>query len=173
MSSRLSRLLHHTPNLVLSLFLIAMGLFGMGLAFSAAIRTEAITFILEQRWALFFVGLTLLLSGIILVGYVEKTSRRRYASIKTGQRACLLDESFIEQYLETYWKNLFPAQDIAYNLTIKKNKIKITAEFPALPPDEQKSFLEKQRHELRDLFGRLLGYPHDIILAASFKTNND
>lgn len=169
MNFKFQRFFYHTSNLVLSVFLFVAGLLAVGLAWSPSIRTDAITFILEQRWALFAIGFFLLLIGVTLIAYVIKDSRRRYTYIKTGQNSCLLDESFIEQYLEVYWGHLFPSQDISYDLNIKKNQIKIHAYFPTLPEEEQKRFLEKQRRELSNIFGRLLGYPHDIILGASFK----
>lgn len=168
MNFKFHRFFYHTSSLVLSLFLLLMGMLAIGLSWSAFIRTEAITLILEQRWPFFAFGLFLLAVGVILIAYVIKDSRRRYTYVKTGKDACVLDESFIEQYLDVYWKHLFPAQDISYDLNIKKNKIKIYAHFPAMPPEEQKRFLDKQRRELSNIFGRLLGYPHDIILGASF-----
>lgn len=164
-----SRFFYHMSSLVLSVFLLVIGVLAMGLAWSAAVRTEAITFILEQRWSLFAIGLILLIAGVTLIAYVLKDSRRRYVYVKTGPNACVLDESFIKQYLDVYWKQLFPTQDISYDLNIKKNKIKIYAHFPPLPMDEQKRFVDKQRRELSNIFSRILGYPHDITLGASFK----
>jgi hypothetical protein len=166
-----SRFFYHMPSLVLSVFLLVTGVLALGLAWSPVVRTETITFILEQRWALFSIALILLIGGVTLIAYVIKESRRRYLYVTTGQNACLLDESFIEQYLNVYWKQLFPTQDISYELNIKKNKIKIYAHFPPFPLDEQKRFLEKQRRELSNIFSRLIGYPHDIILGASFKSD--
>lgn len=169
MNFNFSRFFQHTSDVVLSLFLLTLGSLFTGLAWSALIRTEAITFILERRWTIFSIGVILLLAGILLIAYVMKNSKRRYTYIIAGKNACVLDEKFIQQYLELYWENSFPSRDIVYDLNIKKNKIQIFANFPPLPLEEQKRFLEKQKRELSNIFGRLLGYPHDIILAASFK----
>ncbi len=42
------------------------------------------------------------------------------------------------------------------------------ADLPALPLPEQKQFLEKVKHDFSDLFGRVLGYPHDVSLDCKF-----
>lgn len=172
MNFKFNRFFQHTSNLVLSLFLLGLGAFGTTLAWSARIRSEVISAILEQKWMIFSVSVVFILAGLILLAYVFKNSKRRYIYIETGKNSCFLDETFIQQYLDTYWENLFPTHDISYDLNIKKNKIQIYARFPSLPPEEQKRFLDKQKRELSHIFGRLLGYPHQVILAASFNQKN-
>jgi len=163
-----NRFFQNTPSLVLSLLLITLGTIGVGLAWSAYIRTEAIMLILIGKWGIFLTAVVMLLGGLLLLAYVLKDSRRRYTYIEAGKSSCVLDETFIQQYLDLYWENLFPSQDISYELNIKKNKIRILANFPSLPAEEQKRFLDKQKRELSHIFGRILGYPHKVILGASF-----
>lgn len=169
MSFKLSRFFQHMPNIIISLILLVAGWLGIGLAWWPTLRTAAISFLLEERWTIFFISLIFILIGILVFAYVLKDSKRRYTQIKVGDNECYLDEAFIQQYLDTYWKNVFPTQNISYDLCIKKDKIRIFAHFPALPANEQKRFLEKQQRELGNIFGRLLGYPHAINLAANFK----
>lgn len=89
--------------------------------------------------------------------------------IRTGLFSVTVDEKMIYQYIELYWQKLFPYNQVPFNLSFKKHELEIIAELPSLPLIEQKNLLEKIKLDFSDMFGRLLGYPHDVHLIASFK----
>ena len=52
---------------------------------------------------------------------------------------------------------------------MKKDSIKIIADLPAVPYDEQKYLLERMEKDVQDLFRDTLGYREEIELAVSFQ----
>ncbi len=108
--------------------------------------------------------------GLSLVTYSILSTKRRYVYVKTGNKSVTLDENVIQHYLDTYWIEEFPNSQIPSTFKVKKNTIQILADFPFLPQQEHHAFLEKIKTDFSDIFGRILGYPHEIQLIASFQS---
>ena len=134
---------------------------------SAAIRTAFIQFILEDALALSLFGFGFILIGLAMVTHILQNSKRRYYYVRSDQ-SVLVNETALEEYVNAYWKQLFPGRDIPSRLTLKKNKIQITAALPDLPFDQQKQLMEKIKNDLDDHFKQLLGPQSEFSLMASF-----
>lgn len=168
MSSKIGYFFYVSIHFVLGAFFLLTGLFSLILPWSSFLQNKTIQFILSQTLIFFLFGLGLTLIGVSILTYASLRSKRRYVSIRSGKQAISIDEELIQNYLENYWKEHFPKNHIPSYLTIKKNSLEIVADLPAIPQIEQKIFLEKVQQDFNELFGQVLGYPHDVHLTVSF-----
>ncbi len=171
MSSKVSRFFYLSISFILGIFFLLGGTYATALSWSSFLRLKAIYFILENTLILSLFGLGLALIGFSILIYAIVNSRRRYISICISKHAVTIDETLIQQYLETYWKEHFPTHSVSSRLSIKKNALQIVVDLPFIPKDEQEKFLNHIHQDFMDIFGRLLGYPHKIYLTASFQTD--
>ena len=108
------------------------------------------------------------LIGLSIVIYSVLSTRHRSVMIRTGTLAVAVDEAVVRQYLELYWQEQFPETHITCRIKLKKHALQISADLPSLPPEEQRIFLEKVKNDFRELFGVLIGYPHEVHFIANF-----
>lgn len=156
---------------IIALFFIMIGLLGMMVQASHNIRSEVVSFILEDTLFLSLFGMASILIGIALVFYLTTGLKKRYVKIKSSNNnAFYLDESLFQDYMKNYWKQLFPSQDIPNHVILKKNKVLITADLPYVPDSQQKALLTRIDRDLKDLFTRFLGYRQEYVVSISFQT---
>jgi hypothetical protein len=170
MNSKIGRFFYLLSSFILGAFFFLGGAYSLTLPWSSSLQNKTIDLILNHNLIFSLFGLGLILIGSSILTYAVLSSRRRYAYVRTGSHSVAVDKDLIQNYLETYWKEHFPDHSISSFITIKKNTIYIIADLPSVPAPEQKVFLDQVQHDFSDIFGRLLGYPHDVHLAASFRT---
>ena len=170
MNFKLGRFFHLAISFIIGSFFFIIGAFSIILPWSSFLQTVSTQFILENSLILSLFGIGFAVIGLSIVIYALLNTRHHYVDIKIGPNAIALDENVIHQYLETYWQEHFPKTHIPFNLTFKKHSLQIIVDLPSLPLSEQKEFLEHVKHDFTDLFGRLLGYPYDVDLIASFES---
>lgn len=127
-----------------------------------------LSFILQNSLLLFLFGLGVFIIGTALVIQIILSARTHYIVIRSGKNGVHIGEDVIESYLNSYWKELFPGREIPTRLLIKKRKIKVFADLPFIPEEDQKSLLEKVEEDLSKLFRDILGYPNELDLLISF-----
>jgi len=149
-----------------------LGLVAVLLPWSPLVRADIIQFILEDSIAIFLFGFVFIVVGLAIVISILLSTRRSYYRLKGGVQSVLIDEHVIQDYLDTYWKELFPKTTIPNRLQIKKNKIYLSADLPYIPQEEQKVVLERIRNDLTDIFSSFLGYQEPFHLAASFQSEH-
>jgi hypothetical protein len=169
MNFKMSRFFSLVISFIIGSFFFIFGAFSILLPWSSFLQTVTTQFILENTLILSLFGLGFALIGLSLVIYTILQTRHRYVQIRTGTLRVILDENVIRQYLENYWQEQFPKQHVPFNLSVKKRSLQILADLPYLPLEEQKILLEQIKQDFSDLFGRVLGYPHDVHLIASFQ----
>src|SRR5262249_26201196 len=138
-----SRLFYSLISLAVALFFLLLGIISLMLPWSPSARSELILFILEHSQTIALLGLGWILIGLSIVVYTLLSARHHYLYLRSGPRSIKIDESIIHSYLETYWKKLFPHAEIPHRVTLKRNKIHVTADLPYVPANEQKAFLAK------------------------------
>lgn len=143
------------------------------LPWSPVAQTDLIFFILEDSVAIFLFGFAFLAIGIAIITQVILHSRKNYYHLQSGPRSISVDETVISDYINSYWKDLFPKTYIPSRLNFKKNKIHITADLPYIPQSEQKELLERIKNELDERFTNLLGYRDTFYLSASFQSKKN
>lgn len=168
MFNSLVNFFYYLISFFIGLFFLMLGIICIILPWSPSIRTGIIEFILENSTAISLFGFGFLVIGIMLMVNLYLSSKRHYYYIRVGRRSISIDEEIIRQYLQTYWKQLFPYEEIPTRLVMKKNRIKVVAELPHIPLGEQKLFVERVQDDIQDIFSRSLGYPHDFLLSLSF-----
>lgn len=164
-----SNLFYSLINLAIAIFFLMLGLVAILLPWSPMVRTDLIQFILEDSIAIFLFGFVFLIVGLAIVIYTLLSTRRSYYRLKGGPQSVQIDEQVIQDYLDSYWKQLFPQTIVPNRLQIKKNKIHLIADLPYVPPSEQRNVLDRINNDLTDLFGSFLGYREPFYLSASFQ----
>lgn len=154
---------------IIALFFILLGTLTLLLPWSERIQGLAIHFIHENQWSWNLFGLGLLTIGFGLAIYLWITSRRRYHTFKIGLNEVIISDHVIDDYLRTYFAKLFPTQEVPYRFTVKKNKLKVVADFPFLPIEDQKELLNKVSHDLTEILRDFLGYRKTFELSISFE----
>lgn len=169
MNFRLNRFFNLAISFIIGGFFFIFGAFGIFLPWSTYLQSVITQFILHNTLIISLFGLGFVLSGLSLIIHTLLKTRYRYMQIRTGHFSVALDEKIIYQYIDLYWQKIFPYTQVSFELTLKKNELEIVAELPSLPLIEQKNLLEQIKLDFSDMFGRILGYPHDVHLIASFK----
>lgn len=170
MSFKLGRFFSLLISYITGSFFLVIGAFSMILPWSPFLQQETSRFLTEQTLILSLFGMGFALIGLSLVIYSILSTRHHCVIVRTGTLAVAVDEAVIHQYLEAYWEEQFPQSHISCQVKFKKHALQISADLPSLPPEEQRIFLEKVKHDFRELFGGLIGYPHDVHFIANFQS---
>lgn len=173
MSFRLSYFIVLAASLVIGAFFCFIGSYIFILPWSASLQEKAMQFVLEKTFIPMLYGLGFILAGIFLIFFTLWQLRHRFVQVRIGTLAITLDENVIRKYLDSYWKEYFPSENIFYTISFKKKALEITAELPPLPYLEQKHILEQIKDDFSDLFSRILGYPYDVHLFANFRIRKE
>ncbi|MBA3957498.1 MAG: hypothetical protein H0X51_03765 [Parachlamydiaceae bacterium] len=169
----LYNLLNYFANFLVAAFFVLLGGIAILLPWSITMRTELVSLILENSIAISLIGFVVLLVGIAMLISLWMSTKKRYYYLRVSNKLVAVDEALIQTYVEAYWRQLFPVEEVPSRLVLKRNKIKIVANLPYKAPEERKLFLEKVQADLQDIFRRILGYSQDFSLAISFQPKKD
>lgn len=169
MSFKLGRFFYLIISFITGSFFFIIGGFSIILPWSPYLQRETTRLITENTLILSLFGMGFTLIGLSIVIYTILATRHHYVIVRTGNLSVAVDEAVVQQYLDTYWQEQFPESHISFHIKFKKHALQVTADLPALPLEEQRIFLEKVKHDFSNIFGRLIGYPHDVHLVANFE----
>lgn len=166
-------MIYHTFFRIISIIIAAsfllLGIVGMLMPWIAIIRTEIIRFILEDSITIFLFGFALFIAGLLILINILLNTRRRYYFIRGGKKSIVLDEAVINGYLNTYWKELFPQEEIPHRTIIKNNRLYLFVDLPFIPESQQKTFTQRIQQDVEELLDTNLGYSHSFYMTVSFK----
>lgn len=164
-----SNFLYYLVTLIIAAFFILLGILGIMLPWSTHIRDDFIEFILINGTTISLLGFASVVIGSTMLFQLWIGMRRHYYYIRVGGRSVAVDEAIIQHYIDAYWKQVFPNEEIPSRLVLKKNKIKIVADLPKMDTTARKELLQRIQEEIQEILVRVLGYPHEFILSLSFK----
>jgi uncharacterized protein YceK len=168
MSFKVSHYLTFIFNIATGLFLALLGILALLLIWIPGIREGVNQFVIENSIAIFFIALTLITIGCASIAGIVYGTRKHYYSIKGGIHPKTVNDTVFHDYLTSYWKKIFPKYDVPCSVTIKNNKVHITADLPYIPREKQKSLVEQMEQDITDIFTRYLGYPAEYRFNVSF-----
>lgn len=160
-------------SFIISIFFILLGVVGVLLPWSSDMRTRITQLLLEESWLVFLFGLGFIIIGTAIVTNLILSTKRRYYEIRSNHLVTKIDESLFQDYLSTYWKQLFPACEIPNQIILKNNKIHVAADLPYIPLEQQKTLLERIERDLNDIFNRILGMRYEYVISISFQSEPD
>lgn len=156
---------------IIGLFFVMVGLLGFSIQASTSIRTEVVSFIFEDTVFISLFGILSLLMGIaIIFSFITSFKKRSFKIKSKNNNTFALDESLFQDYIKNYWRQLFPKHDIPSQVTLKKNKVLISADLPYVPDSQQKALLGRIDRDLKDLLTRVIGYPREYVVSISFQS---
>lgn len=156
-------------SFIIAIFFVLIGIVSIMMLFSPAIRNDLVQFILENPVMIFLFGFCFLVTGIALLAYIWITAQKKHYTIKSKNHSIWVSEDVFQEYLNSYWKQLFPNHDIPNQVLFQKNKIHITADLPFVPIPEQKSIIQRIEQDLSELFNRYIGYRKEYLLSITFQ----
>lgn len=165
----LNRLFYSLISLVIAIFFLMLGVVSLMLPWSPSAQADLIELIQKDSMNLAFFGFGFILIGLSIVINIALSARHHYYQVKSGPYSVQVDEAIIQDYLDSYWRQLFPRSEVPNRFMIKRNKIHITADLPYVPPSEQKALLKQSSDELAQLLESFLGYRKPVSLSASFQ----
>lgn len=161
--------LYSLSSLLIALFFVLLGVVSVMLPWFPMVRNELIRFILEDSLLIFFFGFAFIVIGAAIIANIVLNAKRHYYHVRSGPKSIAIDETIIQQYLDSYWKQLFPQVHVPNKLTLKNNKIYLIADLPYIPQEQQQDVLERIKNDLADIFTTTFGYKEQFYLTASFQ----
>jgi hypothetical protein len=165
----MKNILYSLISLVVALFFILLGVIAALLPWSVAVRSDLISLILEGSMTLFFFGCGFILIGCAIVLNIFISGRRSYYELKGGESGVLIDENILQDYVQNYWKQIFPKSEVPTKLSVKRNRMHITADLPYVPKSQRDVVLEQIKHDLEEIFSKYVGYNNSFSLSISFQ----
>lgn len=155
-------------GVIFALFFLLLGIIGIILPWSPVVRTEVVDFLLSNTVILMLFGFSFFVIGIGALFQVLHGMKRSYTTFKEGHTRVDVSEEVIQDYLLTYFHDLFPYTEVPCQILFNKKKIQIIADLPFVAHAKQKELLKKIESDLSDLFRDILGYRHDLYVSISF-----
>ncbi len=160
--------LYSLISLAVAFFCLMLGAISCLVLWSPKVRTDLVQFILEDSLIIFLFGFCFFLIGATILLQVFFHMQKRHYSIRSKNNSIYISEEIFQEYLNSYWKQLFPKNEIPNEIALKKNKVHISAELPFMPIHQQKAILQRIENDLSELFNRLIGYRKEYVLSISF-----
>lgn len=159
-------------SFIVALFFILLGIIAVIVSWSQAMLENMVEIISDNSLMLSLFGIGAIIIGLAIAANIIINAKRKYYRIRSGDHSILVDETVIQQYLNAYWKEIFPDNDIPSRLALKGNKIYISVDFPHVPLGQQPLVLEKIKQDLRSKFADLIGYHNEFYLSSTFQANS-
>src|SRR5262245_47693607 len=105
-------------SLIVALFFILLGIIGILLPWSTTVRDDLIQFLINDSLAISLFCFVLMMIGLGIVIHIAMSARHSYYYIKSKGNPTWVDENIIQDYLETYWKQLFPKAHVINRLML-------------------------------------------------------
>lgn len=156
-------------SIVISIYFILLGIVCLFIPWIPKLWVKLTQLIIENKLAISLFGFIFLSVGAAILTYIITTSKQRYYRVRSGKSPIEVDEQLIQQYLDKYWKELFPDHEIPNHLQLKRNRIHLSVDLPFLPLPEQKPLLQRIESDLTELFEKVLGYRREFFISASFQ----
>lgn len=163
---------YHLLSFIIGIFFICFGIICLFIPNSESKLNELVLFIIENPWLPYLASLFFLTIGVVVFINTRLNSKKHYYKIKAGNRVTVLDEKIFEQYLDTYWKELFPKSEIPSRASIKNNKLTITADLPFIPLSQQRPLIQQIEQDLNEILIKYLGYHQEYFISINFQPEN-
>lgn len=167
------KFLYSFINCLIALFFILLGVIALILPWSPLVRSDIVQFILEDHAAISLFGFGFVAIGVGIIVSIIQYDRKRSYVIHSGHHSALVNETIAQHYLDSYWQQLFPKVQIPCRIQIKKKQIKIFAELPYVPVEEQQSLVTHIQAELDDILKRILGFREESVLHINFQSKKN
>ncbi len=154
---------------IVHLFVVFLILLFGGFCFFLSKSSEArvyLSLVIEGFSEGFFtLGVSLVTTGSLLLVGLYLLNKKSYIKYKMDSNKTLIEESIVEEYIQTYFQELFPKFDTQLEVVIHGPKnLEVIANFPNMEEKDHDRLLHRVQNELGVLLARKLGYDKDFIL---------
>ncbi len=172
MFGTLARLFYSLVSFLVATFFVILGILCLILPFSPAVQADLTTFISNNSIAIGLFGFAFLVIGVAAFCMLLSGLKQRWYYASGGSKSVAINEQIIRHYVETYWKQRYPLQEIPTRLVFGRNKIKVIADLPSVPTKERKATVQEIQQELQELFLKFLGYSKKLVVGATFRSKD-
>lgn len=165
----MSHFLNSLIKFSVGLIFILMGIMALLVPWSPQVRTSLVDWILQSSLEMWLFGIAFLLIGLYLVIFSLWHSKTRYYNIQIDNPSIQISETVVQDYLSTYWKSLFPLNEIPCSVEMRKRKIAILADLPFIPLDDRPDLIQQIQNDLSEIFREHLGYEQGLDIKVSFQ----
>lgn len=168
---RLGNLLFSAIHLFVVFFIFILGVMSLLVPFSPGLRFSMTYLLAEQSSIFLWIGSFSVSLGTLFFIGLWRLNKKRYLQIKMQHNQTIIEEAIIKEYVQSYWKEMFPSIEPAFDIVIHPHqKLElITQNFPSLEEEQKESLFERVQSELGVLLARHLGYEKDFFLTISEK----
>lgn len=161
---RTSNVLFSAVHLIVSLFVVSVGVFLMALSYAPNFQELIHRIMSENRLFFFYMGGGVSAMGVILLIGFYCMHRKSYYTLLMTPNKVFIEENILKEYVKEYWKNIFPgAVDDLEVVVSRDQKIEIITRCPS-KREEGKELFERIENELGVLLARKLGYDKEFTL---------
>lgn len=154
--------------LAVASFFLVLGAIGLSLPWSAGLQLTLLHFF-TSNWIVFsLMNLSLVVIGLSVLALLFSGIQRKTFHIRFGKKGLSIHRDVVQNYLETYWKRIFPHHEVPFRFVIKRQIIQIYADLPYTPENQQEVLMEKIQQDCNEIFFNVIGYQNDIDLSLSF-----
>ena len=162
---RTGHLLFSAVHLFMVLLIFAFGVFFLLLESSDSLRLGLEQLLVNNGRIFVKIGIVFLSVGCLLLIGLYRLNKQPYLTLKISGSKVLIDEAIIRDYLEHYWKEVFPHQEIRSEVVLHlPQKLEIIVELPAMQEEDKEPLLSRMENELSVLLARKLGYEKEFFL---------
>lgn len=154
---------------IIGLFFILLSISVFLIEIFESLKIDALNFLLQDDLFLPIFGFIALLIGVAIIFHVFDSLKKRYHHVQSKKGDYYLEEKVFKDSISTYWKNLFPDQEIQTLIILNKKNLKIVANLPFISLDKQKDLLSKIDRDLKNILHNQIGYYKPYVLSISFE----
>lgn len=165
---RTSNVLFSAAHFFVVFFVICLGCLFCAFPYAQQFRLSFIHFLQQEPETFQWIGGAILaFGGLLLLGF-SLLNRRRFLRIQMGPAKTLVDEAIVQDYVQTYWKEKHPDDDVHVDVVVQKGET-LEIIVPASKDWEGKveEHLEAVQNDLGDRLSRRLGYYREFYLTLS------
>ena len=165
---RTGNILFSAVHFFVIFIILSLGGFLLVLPYAESFRYHLIHYIYERPDLFKLLGGVIMGSGFLLFLGFYFLNRRRFLTIKMGPASTLIDEKVVQDYVQEYWKEKYPAQEAPLDVIVQKGGIlEIIIPKPRDWEGEIGESLLRLQDDLGDRLARCLGYDREFYLTLS------
>lgn len=165
-----SNLLYSAVQFVFAALVILLGALFIGLQHAPHLRFAIADFFAHSTGHFSLIGYLILGCGILLLIGFLSMHRGVYYRLSMGQKETTIDPAVICGCVQSYWKQVFPGDDLSVQIGLsKEQKIEMFVEFPLISTEKQLAILERAEKDLSAILKKQLRYDKDFLLSVLIK----
>jgi hypothetical protein len=167
---RTGNILFSAVHFLIVLFVMAVGVFFIGISHYANLKAALVDFISLRSHLFFPIGLLVLVAGFLLLMGLYAMQKRVFYRVQMAAHTASVDIPLLHQIIENYWKGVVSQEKKIEEVILYPNqKLEVIAQLPDMNFESQEKLLSQVEKELGELLFRHLGYKQEFFFTIVMK----